>query len=271
MDRMLYVALSGAKATMRRQATNNHNLANVNTTGFKADLDATVNLSSQKTELATRSFVDVKQFGVNGESGELNFTGRDLDVALEGDGFIAVQAPDGSEVYTRQGNLRVSPSGLLETASGQPVIGNSGPIIISPYESLSIGADGTISLKPLETGNAGLATIDRIKLVEIDPKKLEKLPDGTLKPRPELIRETNFANGNVPSGSIKTIEVKEESPEIEASNNVSLTSGALESSNVNVSEALVNMIDLSRLYEMQIKLIKRAEENDTKLTNMLTS
>lgn len=270
MDRMLYVALSGAKATMRRQATNNHNLANVNTNGFKADLDATVNHNVRSNNLGIRSYVDVKQFGVNGETGELNFTGRDLDVALEGNGFIAVQAPDGSEVYTRQGNLRVSPGGLLETASGHPVIGNRGPIVISPYESLSIGADGTISIKPLETGNSGLATIDRIKLVEVDPKKLEKLPDGTLKPRPELIRETSFASGNVPSGYIRTVEVKEETPELQASNNASLVNGALESSNVNVSEALVNMIDLSRLYEMQIKLIKRAEENDTKLTNMLT-
>lgn len=271
MDRMLYVALSGAKATMRRQATNNHNLANVNTNGFKADLDATVNLNARSNDLTQRAYVDVKQYGVNGASGELNFTGRDLDVALEGDGFIAVQAPDGSEVYTRQGNLRVSPSGLLETASGHPVVGNRGPIVISPYESLSIGADGTISIKPLETGNAGLATIDRIKLVEVDPKKLEKLPDGTLKPRPELIRETSFRLGDVPAGTIKTTEIKQESPELQASNNVSLVNGALESSNVNVSEALVNMIDLSRLYEMQIKLIKRAEENDTKLTNMLTS
>jgi flagellar basal-body rod protein FlgF len=268
---MLYVALSGAKATMRRQATNNHNLANVNTNGFKADLDATVNLNARSNDLTQRAYVDVKQYGVNGASGELNFTGRDLDVALEGDGFIAVQAPDGSEVYTRQGNLRVSPSGLLETASGHPVVGNRGPIVISPYESLSIGADGTISIKPLETGNAGLATIDRMKLVEVDPKKLEKLPDGTLKPRPELIRETSFRLGDVPSGTIKTTEIKQESPELQASNNVSLINGALESSNVNVSEALVNMIDLSRLYEMQIKLIKRAEENDTKLTNMLTS
>jgi len=271
MDKMLYVALSGAKATMRRQATNNHNLANVNTTGFKADLDATVNLNARKNDLTMRAYVDVKQFGVNADSGELNFTGRDLDVALEGDSFIAVQAPDGSEVYTRQGNLRVSPSGLLETASGHPVIGNRGPVVISPYESLSIGGDGTISIKPLETGNAGLATIDRIKLVEIDAKQLQKLPDGTLKPRPQLIRETSVANGDVASGYIKTVEVKEESTELEASNDASLTSGALESSNVNVSEALVNMIDLSRLYEMQIKLIKRAEENDTKLTNMLTS
>jgi len=270
MDRMLYVALSGAKATMRRQATNNHNLANVNTTGFKADLDATVNLNARKNDLTQRAFVDVKQFGVDASSGELNFTGRDLDIALEGDGFLAVQAPDGSEVYTRQGNLRVSPAGLLETASGYPVMGNRGPIFISPYESLSIGADGTISIIPLETGNAGLATIDRIKMVEIDPKDLQKLPDGMLKPRPELIRETSFAAGNVPSGFIKTVEIKEESPELEASDNVSLINGALESSNVNVSEALVNMIDLSRLYEMQVKLIKRAEENDTKLTNMLT-
>ena len=160
---------------------------------------------------------------------------------------------------------------MLETASGYPVIGNRGPIFISPYESLSIGTDGTISIVPLETGNAGLATIDRIKLVEVDPQKLQKLPDGMLKPRPELLRETSFTTGNLPSGLIKTSEIKEQSPELEASNEVSLINGALESSNVNVSEALVNMIDLSRLYEMQIKLMKRAEENDTKLTNMLTS
>lgn len=148
MDKLLYVAMSGARSTMHRQATNNNNLANINTTGFRADLDSAFSVEPPDQALPTRVFVDVQQKGVDRAPGNIMNTGRDLDIAIQGAGLIAVQNPDGSEAYTRAGNLRISPAGLLETADQLPVVGNNGPIIISPYETLEIAQDGTISIQP---------------------------------------------------------------------------------------------------------------------------
>lgn len=235
MDRILYLAMSGAKQVEVAQTANANNLANVNTAGFRADLSAFRAMPVYGPGYPARVYAGAERPGVDFSPGPVVTTGRELDVAVSGDGWIAVQAPDGSEGYTRRGDLRVSASGMLETGDGRPVLGNGGPIVIPPAEKIEIGADGTVSIRPVGQAASTLAVVDRIKLVR-PGDGLEKGQDG-------LVR---LAGG-------KTAE-----PDA----GVRLVSGSLESSNVNSIEALVNMITLARSFEMQVKLMRDAADND---------
>lgn len=243
MDRMLYVAMNGAKQTMLAQAINTHNLANANTAAFQSDLSALLSQPVTGPGQPSRVYAGVASLGVNHAAGTINQTGRDLDVAVSGAGWIAVQAPDGTEAYTRAGNLQLTSTGQLVNGAGYPVLGNGGPIAVPPAEKIAIGSDGTISIRPLgQTANA-LAVVDRIKLVKADGSTLVKTEDGLMHPR---------QGSDLPPDS-----------------SVQLVGGALESSNVSGVEALVNMIDLARQFEMQIKLMKGAEENDKASSQIL--
>lgn len=241
MDRMIYLAMSGAKQAALAQATNNHNLANASTPGFRADLDAFTSHPVHGPTHASRVYVSDERAGVDLDPGIATSTGRDLDVALNGVGFIAVQASDGSEAYTRAGDLRVSATGLLTTGAGHAVLGNGGPVAIPPFERIQIGADGTISIVPLGQGNASLAVIDRIKLVNPPTDSIAKRPDGLL-------------GASEPA---------------EADAAVRLDSGVLEGSNVNTVQALVNMIELARLFEMNVKTMQTASENEATTNRLL--
>lgn len=243
MDRMLYIAMSGAKETMLSQAVHTHNLANANTTGFRADLESFVSLQVHGPGYASRAYALEQGQGVDLTPGGLLTTGRDLDVAVKGEGWIAVQAPDGSEAYTRAGDLQIDSTGILRTAAGLPVLGNGGPVAVPPYEQIMIGVDGTISVRPVGQGPEALAVVDRIKLVRPAHDQLVKGEDG-------LIRTRNGAPAP-------------------ADADVELVQGALESSNVNAVEAMVSLIELSRRYEMQVKLMRAAEENDRQSSQLL--
>ncbi|MFA7096516.1 MAG: flagellar basal-body rod protein FlgF [Gammaproteobacteria bacterium] len=236
MDRLLYVAMTGASQTMLAQAANSHNLANVSTTGFRADLEAFRSLPVYGPGYPGRVYAMTEGKGVDFSPGSIITTGRDLDVAVNGSGWIAVQAPDGTEAYTRAGDLRVTSGGMLVTGAGHPVLGNGGPIAVPPYETLEIGADGTISIRPLGQGAETLAVVDRIKLVDPPLQDLEKGQDGFLRLKDGV---TAFPEAHV-----------------------QLVSGALESSNVNAVDAMVRMIELARQFELQVKTMKTAEEND---------
>ncbi len=236
MDRLIYTAMSGAKQVMLQQANNNHNLANVNTVGFKADLDAFRSLPVKGPGFESRVYTEERNTGVDLSPGQLMQTGRELDVAVHGSGFIAVQTSDGTEAYTRAGSLRVNSSGILETSSGQLVRGEGGIISLPPYEKLEIGTDGTISVRPIGQTASTLAAVDRIKLVKPEPADLVKREDGLLQHR-DLIEQ-------VADAEIKVV------------------SGALETSNVNAIDALVNMIELSRLFEINVKMMERADATD---------
>lgn len=243
MDRMLYVAMSGARETALAQARNTHNLANASTTGFKASLDAFESLPVAGPGQPTRTYAQTRDLPVDFTPGPLQATGRDLDVAVNGDGWIAVQAPDGTEAYTRAGDLRVDSVGLLTTGSGLQVLGDGGPIAIPPFETLEVGNDGTISIRPLGQDANALAFVDRIKLVNPDPAELVRGEDG-------LIRHTEDLAQPADAG-------------------VTLIGGMLESSNVNTVEAMVRMIDLARQFEMQVNLMKTAEDNDAASAGLL--
>lgn len=149
MDRVVFVMASGAKQLMRAQSVNANNLANVNTIGFQADL---ANFRAQLVDgpgYESRAYALGENAGARFEKGTIQSTGRPLDVAVNGDGWIAVQAMDGTEAYTRAGNLRVNINGQLLTGAGHPVMGESGPIVIPEFEKLEIGRDGTISVRPI--------------------------------------------------------------------------------------------------------------------------
>jgi len=236
MDRSLYIAMSGAKQTLLAQTTNANNLANTQTTGFKSDLEQFRSQPVFGAGYPTRVYAMTERPGTDLSHGAMQTTGRDLDVAINGEGFIAVQGADGKEAYTRAGDLHVTPEGLLQTGAGLQVLGQGGPIAIPPSEKLTIGGDGTISIIPMGTGNATtLIEVDRIKLVNPALDNLEKLNDGLL-------------------------HTKDGKP-LAADANVKLAAGVLEGSNVNPINAMVDMIELARNFELQTKVMKSVDEN----------
>jgi flagellar basal-body rod protein FlgF len=244
MDRMLYLAMTGAKQTMVSQAVNTNNLANVSTTGFKADLEQFRSMPVYGPGMPSRVYAMTESPATDLSSGTFRTTGRDLDVAIQGNGWIAVQAADGSEAFTRAGDLHVDGSGLLTTGTGLPVIGtNGGPILVPQNEKFEIGIDGTISVRPVGQAASTLAEVDRIKLVNPQPESMRKNENGLM--------ELEDGQSAAPDATIR------------------IMSGVLETSNVNAVESMVNMIELSRQYEMQVKMMKTAEENDASVTQMM--
>ena len=242
MDRMIYIAMSGARQVMHKQASNNNNLANVNTSGFKAQFDNFTSVPVYGPGHPARVYGINEQPGADFSQGTVTQTGNPLDVAIDGPGFIAIQDVDGREAYTRAGNMQVNSSGVLQTASGYPVMGNGGPIVLSPFEKVMIGSDGTITIKPLGQTTGELAVIDRIKLVNPDVGTLKRNDRGFF----------TLEEGNEP-----------------ADGSVRLATESLEASNVNSVEALVTMIELSRQFETQVKLMKAAEDNDAAAGRLL--
>lgn len=243
MDRFLYVAMTGAKETLRAQTANSHNLANASTTGFRADMSAFQSREVVGSGYASRVYATNGSTGWDSSAGAQISTGRDLDVAIQGDGFIAVQALDGREAYTRAGDLRVDPNGQLLNGSGLPVLGDGGPISVPPHTSLAIAPDGTISIVPLGQGPETTANIGRIKLVNAPKELIDRGEDGLFRMR--------------------------DGTDLPADANVRVNSGVLESSNVNAADAMVNMIELARNFELQVKAIRTAEDNATASAQLL--
>jgi flagellar basal-body rod protein FlgF len=235
--------MTGAKQIMQAQAVNNHNIANISTIGFRAD---SVTFDSQPIYgpgYATRVNAVAGDGGTDFSSGTLESTGRDLDIAVNGKGFIAVKGTDGQEAYTRAGDLRVNPTGAVTTASGLAVLTESGPLIIPPSTTVAIGGDGTVSVVPQGSAPFAVTQVDRIKLVNPATADLQKGDDGLLR----------LKNG----GKAKTDD------------SVSVTSGTLESSNVNAAQSLINMIELQRLYEFQIKSINSTDTDEQSAERMM--
>jgi flagellar basal-body rod protein FlgF len=235
MDRLIYVAMTGAKHTFLQQETMANNLANATTTGFRAQLDSFRALPVFGEGSPTRAFVVDATTGTDFTPGVVEQTGRDLDVAIHGSGWIAVQSPDGSEAYTRNGSLQVNPNGVLQTRNGLNVLGDAGPLSIPPDTEITVARDGTISTVPTGTGVTEVATIGRIKLV--NPAE------------PDLVR-----------GDDGLFRLKTNTP-APADAKVALAPASLETSNVNVAEVLVNMIALARQFDMQVKMVQTADAN----------
>ncbi len=244
MDRLIYTAMTGAKYILEQQATTSHNLANATTTGFRAQIDQFRAVPVQGAILPTRAFVVDSTTGSDFRGGAIQHTGRELDVAVQGDGWIAVQAGDGTEAYTRNGSLKTDENGVLLTRDGLTVMGDGGPLAIPPGRNIALAKDGTISLVPDGSAATGLTSVGRLKLVNPPASDLVRGDDGLFR----------LKDGNAADADPK----------------VTLISGALESSNVNVVDEMVNMISLARQFDMQMKLLQNAENNDGKAAQLLS-
>jgi flagellar basal-body rod protein FlgF len=242
MDRMIYLSMSGAKATMQRQDVLANNLANVSTVGFRAELAAFRAVPVRGDGASTRVYALETTTGYNPESGAVQATGRNLDVAMKGNGWLAVQGLDGTEAYTRAGALDVSADGTLVTRSGLPVLGDGGPISVPADSEVSIAADGTISAKSLTNGK--IATVGKLKLVTPEAA-LQRGADGLFR----------GADGNP----------------LPADPNARVQDGALEGSNVSPVETMVAMIAAARQFESQMKILQSAEQNEQTATKLLSS
>lgn len=245
MDRFLYVAMSGARETLKAQAANNHNLANASTTGFRADLAAFQARAVEGAGYDSRVYATASSPGWDATSGALHDTGRDLDIAVRGEGWIAVEDAQGREAYTRAGDLHISADGLVTNGTGHVVRGDSGPLIVPPHASLLIGGDGSISIVPLGQGPETTALVGRIKLVNPPAGALVRGSDGLFR--------------------------LQDGTDAPADAAVQIASGALEASNVNAADAMVNMIELSRRFDLQVKAIRAAEENGASSAQLLRS
>ncbi len=244
MDHLVYLASSAANEIMLAQAANSNNLANASTAGFRADLLLAESAYLSSEQLDSRVYAGFHNRGVDFNQGAVNVTGRELDVAINGEGWIAVGSGDGAEGYSRRGDLRVNEVGQLLDGAGQQILGNSGPIAVPDYTDITIGSDGTVSIVPLGEGPTTLAVVDRIKLVNPDHARLSKGPSGLIQ-----------ASGD---------------EAVKPDATVSLISGSLESSNVDSVGAMVQMIDLSRQFEYHTKMMQVAEELDQASTQLMS-
>ncbi|NDU85645.1 MAG: flagellar basal-body rod protein FlgF [Ferrovum sp.] len=251
MDRLIYTAMTGASHILERQATLSNNLANNNTTGYRSAIDSFRAIPLNGQGVQTRTFVVNGLAGYDFSPATLAQTGRSLDVGIDGKGWIAVLMPDGSEAYTRNGNLQVSPDGVLQTNNGNPVIDDNGEpiatdqIVIPPDSQVTIAADGTVSTVPTGAPPSQATLIGKLRLV--DP------------PESQLIRGED--------GLFRTRDKKPVPP----STTVSVSAEHLESSNVNAISAMVDMISISKQFELHMQMLQTAQSNDQQATQILAS
>jgi flagellar basal-body rod protein FlgF len=234
--------MTGAKQLMQAQALVAHNLANVATTGFRADLARFEARPVQGPGLPSRVNTVATGLGFDRSQGALVQTGEVLDVAIDGEGWLAVQARDGNEAYMRSGSLKVNSLGLLETERGELVLGDNGPMAVPPYTQIALAADGTLSIVPQGQGPETLAQIGRLKLVNPEVERLGKRPDG-------LVEVTD-------------------GEEVESDANVKVASGFIETSNVNIASTLVDMIEFQRQFEVAVRMMQTADQNAARATEL---
>lgn len=245
MDRLVYTAMSGAKSALDRQGMVSNNLANASTNGFRADVAVYRAIPVQGEGLATRASVLESTPATNFDTGPIIDTGRALDIAITGPGFMAVEGSDGSDAYTRAGSLEIDADGTLVTKSGRKVLGDGGPIAVPPNTTIAIGKDGTVTGIPTAPPLKGVTILGRIKLVNPEEGNVQKGADGLFR---------------LKDGSTANLDEK-----------VAIVAGAVEGSNVNPAGAMIDMISLARQFEMQMKMITNGEDNDKAATQLLNT
>ncbi len=242
MDRMLFIAMSGAKEISLAQANNANNLANANTDGFKKDFNQFRAQHMEGPGWNSRTYAMDERPATDFSAGAVKVTGRNLDVMTKENGYFVIQSPDGTEALVRTAALRVTQEGELVDKRGNPILNEGGvPISIPEHKSIEISSDGTISIIPSDSQTNFMVDIDQLKLVEPNPKELTKDVDGYIR----------NLGGNLEQAEVQVV------------------AGALESSNVNTVQALTRMIELSRQYEMQIKMMKTTKDHAQKSDSLL--
>ena len=239
MDRLIYLSMSAAKATMQRQDVLAHNLANASTNGFRAEMAALRAVPVRGDGASTRVFTLESTVGYDDAPGVVQTTGRSLDVAISGKSWLAIQGLDGTEAYTRAGALEVTAEGTLVDVSGRPVLGDGGPITIPANAAVDIANDGSVSAK---VGNGRPQNVGKLKLVTSEDK-LQRGADGLFR----------TASGDP----------------LDADPNARLRAGALEGSNVSAVETMVAMISAARQFEHQMKMLQNAEQKEQAATKLL--
>jgi flagellar basal-body rod protein FlgF len=245
MDRLIYITMAGAHQTFEQQAVTAHNLANAGTNGYKSESVSFMSAPVQGPGLPTRAYAVAATTGADLSGGSLQKTGRDLDVAVQGDGFIAVQARDGSEAYTRDGGFQLDTDGQLQTRGGLLVLGQGGPISVPQDSTVSIGSDGTVSVTTNGQSLANVSVVGQIKLVNPPRTDIVKGSDGLFRTRSGGAAEADAAVG--------------------------LVSGAIEGSNVNAVASMVDMINLARHFDMHMKMLQSVDGNAQRATQLLTT
>jgi flagellar basal-body rod protein FlgF len=242
MDRLIYLAMSGAKATMQRQEVLANNLANASTNGFRAEMQAFRAVPIRGDGASTRVYALESTVGADVRPGVMETTNRPLDVAMQGNAWLAVQSLDGTEGYTRAGALQVDAEGQLVTPSGLPILGDGGPITVPANAAIDVGADGTISA---QVGHARPQPVGRLKLVTPEPgAPLQRGEDGLFR----------AADGDLPADPLARLQ-----------------SGTLEGSNVSAVETMVGMIAAARQFEQQMKTLKDAEQREQNAAKLLAA
>ena len=240
MDRMIYLSMAGAKAAMNRQEVLSHNLANVSTTGFREEMAALRAVPVRGDGASTRVYSLETTVGYKPDAGPVTQTNRNLDVAMKGNAWMAVQSLEGTEAYTRAGALEVNAEGLLVTVGGLQVVGDAGPITLPPNAMVQIAPDGTVSAK---TAGQPPQSVGRIKMVT---------PEGALtRGNDGLFRGKNG--------------------DLDADPNARLQDGALEGSNVSPVETMVSMITAARQFEQQMKMITTSEKQEQSAARLLSN
>ncbi|RFC31880.1 MAG: flagellar basal-body rod protein FlgF [Candidatus Nitrotoga sp. MKT] len=243
MDRLIYTAMGGASHILQQQASVGQNLSNVNTPGYRAAVNAFRAVPLVGEGLPTRAFVVDSTAGADFTPGVMQPTGRNLDMAVQGDGWIAIQMENGSEAYTRNGSFQVSPEGILQTRAGLNVAGDTGLITIPPNTEVTVGKDGTISTVPTGLPPNQVVLVGRIKLVNPAEEQMVRGDDGMFRTK----------DGKPAAADIA----------------VKVAPGNLESSNVNTVEAMVSMISLARQFDMQMKMLQSADNNARQASQLL--
>ena len=240
MDKSLFINMNGAQIAMRQLAVITNNLANSNTPAFRADFMYQNDYPVEMHSMQSRIYSKLNNTYTNFNQGPVMTTDRDLDIAIQGPGFFAVQAPDGKEQYTREGNLAITHEGTLTTANGNLVMGQKGPIRIPPAERIVIGNDGTVSARLL--GATEFTKLDQIRFVNPDVNQLHKAKNGLF----------DYSGGT-----------------LKPDTNVKIVPGALEGSNVSVVDAMTQLIDLSRTYQTHTTFMHTISENASKANSIL--
>jgi len=243
MDKMLYISMTGASQNTKALQAHANNLANVSTSGFRRDFEQARSMPVFGDGLPARAYAMTERPATDFSYGTLQETGRDLDVAVQGDAWIAVQSADGSEAYVRTASMQIDALGILRTAAGLPVLGNAGPIAVPPEQKVEIGQDGTISIRSLGEAPDVMAEVDRIKLVMPEPRLLEKGQDGLIRAK--------------------------DGQDFEPEANARMISGFTESSNVNAVAEMTSMLSLSRQFELHVKMMRTAEDNSSAMARIM--
>ena len=240
MDRLIYTAISGMNASMARERMIASNMANAQTIGFRAEImqftPQTIVNQDARPNLEVRAMTSGEVHGALMKAGSLTQTGNELDIAMAGDAMLTVQASDGTEAYTRRGDLSVSATGVLQNGDGLPVIGDNGPVTLPPGSKVTIAPDGGVMVSNPQAPDQPPAQVARIKLANYRGSQIEKDLTGLFR---------------VPNGGV-----------LPADEDARVMVGALEQSNVDPSQVLVEMVEAQRLYDMRTKLVATAKELD---------